>query len=81
MTTWRESAAPIIAETIRRVGKGDMKSLRRELRAAYPFGQRANHPYKIWCSEVRYQLYGRPAKPPKENPDTKTVDMFQAGEC
>jgi hypothetical protein len=26
------------------------------LRDAYPWGERAYHPYRIWCSEVNRQL-------------------------
>ena len=54
--TWRERSAPIIAETIQRVGRRDMKALRCALRDAYPFDQRAGYAYKAWCAEVRHQL-------------------------
>ncbi|MEQ9223795.1 MAG: hypothetical protein RJQ08_11690 [Salinisphaeraceae bacterium] len=54
--TWRQRAAPIIADTIARVGRDDPKALRKALRDAYPFGERANYPYKAWLDEVRAQL-------------------------
>jgi hypothetical protein len=54
--SWRDHAAPIIAKVIERVGREDMKALKKALREAYPYGERSHHPYKIWCSEVRYQL-------------------------
>lgn len=63
--TWRQKAAPIIAETIRNVGRDDMKKLKRALRDAYPFGERAYYPYKAWLSEVKRQLYGVPPKKAK----------------
>ena len=53
---WRNRAKPIIAGVIKAVGRDDQTALRAALVAAYPFGVRANHPYKIWCSEVRRQL-------------------------
>ena len=53
---WRGRSAPIITEVIERVGKDDMKALRKALREAYPFGAREYWPYKVWCSEVRIQL-------------------------
>ena len=56
MTTWRDRARPIIADVIERVGKSDLKALRKALKAAYPFGEFAYHPYKIWCDEIRFQL-------------------------
>jgi hypothetical protein len=33
-----------------------MPQIRRALRDAYPFGERAMWPYKVWCDEVRRQL-------------------------
>ncbi len=54
--TWRDKAAPIIAGVIERVGTSDLKLLRKALKAAYPFHERAYHPYKIWCDEIREQL-------------------------
>ena len=53
---WRNRCAPIIAEVIERVGLDDLATLRKELHRAYPFGERARHPYKIWCDEVKKQL-------------------------
>lgn len=35
-----------------RDGLMSRSELRRELNKAYPFGQRANHPYKVWCAVV-----------------------------
>lgn len=53
--TWRDSAAKIIAEVISKVGLDDAKALRKALREAYPWGPRKQHPYKIWCDEIRVQ--------------------------
>lgn len=77
--TWREKAAPIITAVIREVGRSDMKKLRAALRSAYPFGERKNFPYKVWCSDVRYQISGylnkRGAKRIPPAPNQK--DLFQ----
>lgn len=54
--SWVEQAEPIVAEVIRRVGRSDIKLLRKELASAYPFGERTNQPYKAWLAEVRRQL-------------------------
>lgn len=62
MTTWRQKATPVIAEVIQRVGRDDMKVLKKAIREAYPFGERAYYPYKAWLSEVKRQLYGRPPR-------------------
>lgn len=53
---WRERSKAVIAEVLQQQqGKTD-KEIRAALRDAYPFGQRAMHPYKIWCDEVKVQL-------------------------
>jgi hypothetical protein len=54
--TWRDQARLIIARVIADVGTADRRALRRALRAAYPWGQRQYHPYRIWCHEIRVQL-------------------------
>jgi hypothetical protein len=60
MATWRDKAAPIIARVIKEKGTDDLPKLRAALREAYPFGERAYHPYKIWRDEIKRQL-GEPA--------------------
>jgi hypothetical protein len=61
--SWRDKAKPIISNVIAKVGTSDMKALRKALLAAYPFGPRQYHPYKIWCDEIRVQLGTKPPKP------------------
>lgn len=39
-----------------RQNEQSMKAIRKKLKDAYPFGERQYHPYKIWCSEVRFML-------------------------
>lgn len=75
-TTWRDRAAPIIAETIARVGRADMQALRKALRDAYPFGERAMWPYKVWCSEVRFQLGLTRKRSVSVREDEATRDLF-----
>lgn len=53
---WRDTCRPIIARVIAKNPSADEKELRRLLSRAYPFGERAHHPYKIWLSEIRFQL-------------------------
>ncbi len=52
---WREHAAKVIARVLVATAGLPEKSIRAALKAAYPFGVRAMHPYKIWCDEVRVQ--------------------------
>lgn len=57
MGSWRDRARPIIAEVLERCRQDGSteKQIRAALFAAYPFGERKYHPYKIWLDEVRYQ--------------------------
>ncbi len=59
MPNWRDIARPIIAQVIAARPGAAERELRIELRKVYPFGERAYHPYRIWCDEVRRQL-GKP---------------------
>lgn len=71
--TWRKAAAPIIAQVIRDNEGKTEKEIRKALREAYPWGERAMHPYKVWCSEVNKQLKsigiksrGKVSRPPDQ---------------
>lgn len=61
--TWRQIAAPIIAEVLRDTAGQSEKEIRKALREAYPFGERRMHPYKVWCDEVRRQRGLKKSKP------------------
>ena len=45
---------PVLAQHRQSCKDGLMNrsELRRELNKVYPFGQRINHPYKVWCACV-----------------------------
>lgn len=54
--SWRDRARPIIAEVLaENAGKAD-EEIRKALREAYPWGERAMQPYKIWLDEIKVQL-------------------------
>ncbi len=59
---WRAEARQIILTVIDANPDMVEKELRKTISAAYPFEQRANYPYKIWCSEVINQLAYRRAR-------------------
>lgn len=61
-TTWRQIAAPIIAEVLRQTKGWDEPDIRRALREAYPFGMRKYWPYKVWLDEIRRQRGFAPKK-------------------
>jgi hypothetical protein len=73
--SWRQYSAPIIKRVIEQCGTEDMKLLRKKLHAAYPFGERKYHPYKIWCDEIRSQLGLKQAKSKK-----RKAAAFNAGD-
>lgn len=51
----------------------DTPERRKALRESYPWGERAYHPYKVWCRVLR-EMTGR-KKPPK--PRTDQYTLFQ----
>jgi len=53
--SWQERAAPVIAAVLAATAGQDEKIVRKGLRDAYPFGERAYHPYKVWLNEVARQ--------------------------
>lgn len=54
--TWRDSAKAHLEEVIKDNPNADEKTLKKLFRDAYPFGERAMHPYKIWCDQVNKTL-------------------------
>jgi len=76
--TWREHARPIIAKVLAdNKGKTD-KEIRVALRNAYPYGERAMHPYKIWCDEIKFQRNQK--KKHNQVFDVNQVDLFKESE-
>ena len=56
MNTWRNHCSPIIMKVIlENKGKSE-NEIKAALRKAYPYGERKNHPYKIWLDEIQVQL-------------------------
>jgi hypothetical protein len=72
---WRTTSRQIIAQVLKDNEGADEKVIRKALTDAYPFGQRAMHPYKIWLSEIQIQLgkrrFGEQKR--KFNPDQKEL--------
>lgn len=55
---WRPIAARAIQEALKEAREQglDEQQTEKHIDAAYPFGERAYHPYKIWLSEKRRWL-------------------------
>lgn len=69
--SWRDVAAPIIARVLAEADRSDPKVLRKALHDAYPFGERAYWPYKVWLDEIARQT-GRATA----NRDRQTLELF-----
>ena len=57
--SWQIAAARVIERCIAENPEVDEPALRKIISAAYPFGERAMWPYKVWLAEVKYQLVHR----------------------
>jgi hypothetical protein len=68
--TWRDIAAPIIYEVLKENKGKDEKTIKKALRDAYPFGERNDHPYKIWLDEIKKQTGKKKRKVRGINMDT-----------
>ncbi len=84
LSYWRCRCAPIIARVLAENAGRPEADVRAALRAAYPFGPRKHHPYRIWLDEVRIQtgrrqLSGRErrlqGRPPRL-PDPRQEPLF-----
>jgi hypothetical protein len=68
---WRASASPIIARVLEETKGRTEKEIREALKLAYPFGERAYYPYKIWLDEIRRQMTGETTSLTKPRNRTK----------
>ena len=75
MKSWRDIARPLIANTLKDNEGKTEKEIRKALKDAYPFGERAMHPYKIWLDEIKVQMGKRKfgVKNKTINPDQKKL--------
>ena len=55
--SWRSIAKATISSVIAENPGPGGSELKKLLQKAYPFGERRNHPYKIWCDEVKKTLH------------------------
>jgi hypothetical protein len=63
--TWRDAARSVIAPIEREYRDKPLAELKTALREAYPFGQRAYFPYKVWCEEQRKAIARHPESLPQ----------------
>lgn len=78
--SWRDSARPIIAKALADTQGQPEAEIKKALFDAYPFGQRAMHPYKIWLNEIKRQRSPVMGKTRKQTPvDERQLQMFKEG--
>lgn len=67
---WRTRSRQVIARVMASIpADATLPQARRLLREAYPFGERAMHPYKIWCNEQRIAINQWRNKEEEKKPD------------
>jgi hypothetical protein len=71
MNTWRKISQRTIARVEAQCAGKSIAEFRKALRDAYPFGERAHFPYKVWCSEQKLALarFGKPEYVPGKQDD------------
>jgi hypothetical protein len=74
-SNWREHSRKVIQRVLEETKGQDEKTIRKALTDAYPFGERAMHPYKIWLDEIKVQRKKRTfgVRPDIQNPDQKEL--------
>ena len=75
---WRTRARPVIQRVLEETKGKPEGEIRRAIRDAYPFGERRNHPYKIWLDEVSRQLRLRNGGPPASLVPDSWLPLFKA---
>lgn len=76
---WRQTANEVIVKIIQDNDSVPEKELRKKISDAYPFGQRAMHPYKIWCdavAECLWQLRRIGSRPKRQTEDHNQTTLF-----
>lgn len=71
---WRLRVRAVIQKVMKDNPETKGKELLKLISAAYPFGARKYHPYKIWLDEVKIQT-GQKVKHPYRQPLKKPVPV------
>lgn len=68
---WRLYARPIIAHVLEETQGQSEANIRKALKNAYPFGERAMYPYTVWRSEIKNQRFGKQPRHVRESVDAQ----------
>ena len=75
-TSWRFAAQRVIASIEHDYRDKPLSDLKAALHEAYPFGQRRNYPYKIWCEEQRLAIARHPESQTKQAESAATEGLL-----
>jgi len=75
---WRLAARKAIQKAIAENAGKSEKEVRKAISDAYPFGERARYPYKIWLDEVKAQTRIQSAQYRQRLKKPDTADPNQA---
>lgn len=71
---WRRHARAVIRRVLEELPADASEAVKRKaVSAAYPFGERAHHPYKMFLAEVKAQLGTQKKVVPSEPPQARLV--------
>ena len=75
---WRARAQAVIAKVMAAHPGVSEDVLRKRISEAYPFGERAYHPYKIWLDEVKrtFERHTTAVPLPRAQPSAKDYQDF-----
>lgn len=76
MSSWREISLSVMRRVAEAHPHASEEELRRLVRAAYPFGARANQPYAAWLKAQREFFSRGQARIKKRPPDDEGQGMF-----
>jgi hypothetical protein len=74
--SWRDIARPIITKVLEETRGQDDKAIRKALRDAYPWGERAHFPYTVWLDEIKVQQKKRTFGKRPKGPNPLQTDLF-----
>lgn len=78
---WRDKARAVIRDVLEKSSGKSPEELKTALHDAYPFGERAMHPYKIWLDEIKRQTGAKVRPVPCVCTHAKGAHHSRAGAC
>lgn len=81
MSRWRDISRRVVRETLAAVAGKPEPEVKKALHDAYPFGERAMHPYKIWLDEIKRQRGTKVSTGPCVCTHSKGAHRARASAC